>query len=270
MARRRRKKSGASAGAVLAAIALGLFIVGASGGLFYLWGKAGANALDDDLCPLTGGPTSVTAVLLDVTDPISEITKVDLKRNFQRAVSGVERGGLVEVYSLTDEAGTLQRTYRGCNPGDGASADQLTSNPKRIQQRWETAFNKPLKDIKEQIGSGVEGKQSPIMAGIQRIVIESFSDMRNEEKPKLLIVASDMIEHTPSFSIYKSSTDYSAFEKSDAKERFRTPLDGIQFKVLAFQRENASALAQLPEFWLQWVQSNGGEWGGYERLAGIK
>lgn len=270
MARRRSRKKGPSAGAIFGAVSLILCIVGAGGGLLYLWSKSGTGALDADLCSVADGPTSVTAVLLDVTDPISDITKVDLQRNFQRIVSAVEKGGLVEVYSLSDELGTLKRTYRGCNPGDGASADQLTSNPKRIQERWDKAFNKPLKEIEDQMGAAAEGKQSPIMAGVQRIVIESFSDLRNENRPKTLIVASDMIEHTSLFSIYKSGVDYTAFEKSYAKERFRTPLDGIKFDVLAFDRESPLELARLPEFWLQWVRSNGGEWGGYKRLVGTK
>lgn len=271
MSRRRRKRqSDVSVGAVLGAVLLVLIIIGAAGGFLYLRERAKQVAtLDAESCP-EGGPRSVTAVLLDITDPISDITKVDLKRQFQKTVADVEKGGLIEVYALTDEEGALRRTYRGCNPGAGDSADELISNRKRIQERWEKAFNKPLKEIEDQIGEGSEGKQSPIMAGIQRIVIESFSDAKLEDKVKTLIVASDMIEHTSAFSIYKSGTDYGAFEKSGARDKFRTPLDGIGVKVLAFQRDNTKSLQELPEFWLQWVTTNHGEWIGFERLAGLK
>lgn len=268
--RRRKKKSDASVGGIIAVTGLVAFILISVGGFLVLRHKAMLNAsLDADLCP-TDGPTSVTAVLLDITDPISEITKVDLKRQFQKAVADVEKGGLIEVYALTDSEGELQRTYRGCNPGDGDGADELTSNPKRIQERWEKAFNKPLKDIEDQMGEGKEGKQSPIMAGVQRIVIESFSDRKMEGKPKTLFVASDMIEHTGSFSIYKSGPNYQRYEKSTARDKFRTPLDGIGVKILAFQRENSAELGDLPDFWLAWVRSNSGDWIGYERLAGVK
>lgn len=267
--RRRRKTSEVSVGAVLGAVLLVLIIIGAAGGFIYLRERAKqVAALDAESCP-EDGPTSVTAVLLDVTDPISDITKVDLKRQFQKTVAGVETGGLIEVYALTDDEGALTRTYRGCNPGDGDSADELISNRKRVQERWEKAFNNPLKEVEDKIGEGSEGKQSPIMAGIQRIVIESFSQNKLEGKVKTLIVASDMIEHTSEFSMYKSGTGYAAFEKSGARDKFRTPLDGIGFKVLAFQRDNTKSLQELPEFWLRWVSVNGGEWIGFERLAGV-
>ncbi|PTM90142.1 hypothetical protein [Mycoplana dimorpha] len=271
MSRRRRKRnSDVSVGAVIGAILLVLIIIGSVGAFFYLRERAKQVAtLDSELCP-ADGPTSITAVLLDITDPISDITKVDLKRQFQKTVAHIEKGGLIEVYTLTDREGSLTRTYRGCNPGDGESADELISNRKRIQARWEEAFDKPLKEIEKQIGEGSEGKQSPIMAGVQRIVIESFSDSKLDDSMKTLIVASDMVEHTRAFSIYKSGTDYATFEKSGARDKFRTPLDGIGVKVLAFQRENTKTLQELPEFWLQWVSANGGEWIGFERLAGLE
>lgn len=271
MARRRRKKqSDVSVGGLIGAVLLVLVIIGAVAGYLYLRERSKQfPTLDAELCPTTG-PTSVTAVLLDTTDPIADITKIDLKRQFQKTIVDVEKGGLIEVYALTDREGALTRTYRGCNPGDGDGADELVSNRKRIQERWEQGFNKPLQNIGERLGEGSEGKQSPIMAGIQRIVVESFSDAKLDGKPKTLIVASDMVEHTVAFSIYKAGTDYAAFESSGARDKFRSPLDGIGVKVLAFQRENTKPLRELPEFWLKWVSANGGDWIGFERLAGVE
>ncbi|MBB4277774.1 hypothetical protein GGE12_005583 [Rhizobium mongolense] len=244
--------------------AIGLAI----GGYSILWYKANAGpTLEPDLCP-ENGATSVTAVLLDVTDPISEITKLDLKREFQRIVSGVGQHGLIEVYLLTDVESKPERTFHGCNPGDGANSDPWTSNPKKIQQRWEQAFNQPLKKIEEQMGEGSGSKQSPIMAGIQRIVIESFSEPKLDGRPKHLVVASDMMEHTPAFSMYKSGADTKVFENSPARDKYRTPLDGVDVKLLFFQRENSASLKNLPEFWATWVSSNHGDFSGIERLTG--
>lgn len=87
------------------------------------------------------------------------------------------------------------------------------------------------------MGDGTSSKQSPIMAGIQRIVIETFTDAKLDGKPKRLIIASDMIEFTPAFSMYKSGADIKAFESSVARTKFRTPLDGVDVKLLFFQRK---------------------------------
>jgi len=78
------------------------------------------------------------------------------------------------------------------------------------------------------------------------------------------------MENTAAFSIYKSSADYEAFLKSAARDRFRTPLDGIEVKFWAFQREASTRQKSLPEFWATWVEANHGSFVGYERLSGIR
>lgn len=271
MAPRRKRKSrrgGSSVGAIIGIITLVVVIVGAIGIYSMLWFRAKAEpTLEADLCP-SDGATSVTAILLDVTDPISEITKLDLKQEFQRIVAGVEKHGMIEVYLLTDKEGQPEMTFHGCNPGDGSNADRWTSNPKKIQKRWEEAFSDPLKKIEGQVGESSSAKLSPIMAGIQRIVVGTFSEAQFDDRPKRLIVVSDMMENTSSFSIYKAGPDVKAFQASPARNKFRTPLDGVDVQLLFFQRESTASTKNLPEFWATWVTSNQGNLSGIERLTG--
>lgn len=267
---RRRGRSSSSAWTWVAIILLGGVIVGTLG--FFGWMKLQASqavALGEDFCPVDGAK-SVSVVLLDTTDPIAPVTRLDLQNQFKKTVKDVEKGGLIEVFMLTGTEGELKRTFHACNPGDWEGADPWTTNPKKMQKRWDEAFNKPLKEIEDQMGSSYESERSPIMAGIQRIVVDSFADPALEDRPKTLIVASDMMEHTNSFSIYKSGAKYDAFEKSPARDRFRVPLDGVDVKILAFQREKSSKIEGLPKFWATWVVANRGNLVGYERLTGIK
>ncbi len=269
MARRRRRRSDGSPWAIVGIVGLLIIASLAVGGFAILKINAEKTPpLDADLCPTTG-PVSASAILLDLTDPISDITQVDLKRQFEVTVSKVEAGGLIEVYALTGEEGKLQRTFRRCNPGEGKNADEWTQNRRKIQQRWEEAFSKPLQELSDSIGSDGESTRSPIMAGIQRIVIESFSDPKLSGVTKQLYVASDMLENSDAFSIYKSGADYEAFLKSPARDRFRTPLDGIDVKLWAFQRESAPNIRGLAEFWKVWVKANHGGFAGFERLTGV-
>ncbi|MBY5439077.1 hypothetical protein [Rhizobium leguminosarum] len=267
---RRRGRSSGSPWTWVAIVLLGGVIAAASG--FFGWKLISADKSDElgeDYCP-KGGPTSNTVFFLDTTDPIAPVTRIDLQNQFKRIVADVEKGGLIEVYVLTGNEGELRRTFHVCNPGDGEGADPWTSNPKKIQKRWEEAFNKPLREIEGQIGTANESERSPIMAGVQRIVVDSFADPKLEGQPKSLFVASDMLEHTDSFSMYKSGANYEAFEKSAARDRFRVPLDGIDVKFLAFQREASAKIEGLPEFWATWVVANHGNLIDYERLTGIK
>lgn len=270
MARRRKRNRNASSPWTWVAIVfLGGVILAALGFFGYVKLQASqAVALGEDACPVDGA-TSMTAVLLDITDPIAPITRVDLQNQFKQVVKDVDKGGLIEVYLLTGSEGELKRTFHGCNPGDGEGANPWTSNPKKIQKRWDEAFNKPLKEIEDQMGTSYKSERSPVMAGVQKIIIESFSQPELEGRHKTLYVASDMMEHTDSFSMYKSGAKYAAFEKSPARDRFRVPLDGVDVKFIAFQREKSISIDDLSQFWAAWVLANRGNFVGFQRLTGV-
>lgn len=271
MARRKRRKSGSSAALVVATILL--FIVSASiiVGYFLLRREADSQvALDvSSLCPVNG-PRAVTAILLDVTDPISEATTSDLRNEFQGLVDEIAIGGLLQVYSLTEVEGDLSLTFSGCNPGDGRTADEWTSNPRFVQERWERGFQKPLEEVSQKLSEGGSGAQSPIMAGIQRINLDAFGSPKYRDLPKTLIIASDMIEHTAYFSMYRDGTSYSKFEGSDARTKFRTPLDGVEVRILEFQRPNLRFSDEdLADFWASWVGNNKGRLASFKRMQGV-
>lgn len=269
--RRRRRGSAGSVAPVIGAVVIGLAslaIIGAFGWMKYR--ASGAVAIDKaSMCPVTG-PTSRAVVLLDVTDPISETTALDLKNQFQRVVAGIPIGGAIDVYTLTEKEGEIERTFHGCNPGSGESADVWTSNPRLIQDRWEKGFRKPLDEIAGKLASGRSGEASPIMAAIQRINLDVFATMP-EGAQKTLLIASDMIEHTPAFSSYRDGLDYAAFEKSPAREKFRTALDGVSFRILAFQREGVKAKPEeVALFWNHWITANRGYFESFVRLEGVR
>ncbi|TBB57045.1 hypothetical protein ELH42_37805 [Rhizobium ruizarguesonis] len=276
MARNRRRnsrarKGGFSVGSIIATVALSavaLAMVGTFGWLKY---RAMSNVTLDkaSLCPVTG-PTSETAILLDVTDPISEPTSLDLKNQFQALASGIPVGGAIDIFALTEKEGSLENTFHGCNPGSGELADEWTSNPRLVQERWEKGFQKPLDDIAGKLGKGATGEFSPIMAGIQRINLQAFQRLPASIS-KTLYIASDMIEHTPAFSSYRDGVSITKFESSPAREKFRTSLDGVRVKILAFQRPGQKFKSEdLAAFWKSWIESNSGEFAGFTRLEGLE
>lgn len=131
---RRRGRGSSSAWTWVAIVLLGGVIAAALG--TFGWMKLQASqtvSLAEDACPVDGA-TSVTAVLLDTSDAIAPITRLDLQNEFKRVVKDVDKGGLIEVYMLTGNEGELKRTFHACNPGDGSGADPWTSNPKKIQK----------------------------------------------------------------------------------------------------------------------------------------
>ena len=271
MARRRRRKSSAgSLGLVAGGVAALLVSAGIVAGMGYLYLREAERPVLDEqtLCPVTG-PTSATAVLLDTTDPISTTTAIDLRNEFQKLVEGIPAGGLMEVYLLTEREGELTRTFSGCNPGAGDSVDEWTSNPRMVQKRWEEGFQKPLDQIGSTLGTASGAERSPIMAAIQAIKLTVFARL-DERMPKRLIVASDMLEHTDAFSVYRNGLDNDAYRGSTAHDRFRTNLEGIDVRFLAFQREGGRfPMTELASFWKTWIETNRGTFAGFVRLEGM-
>jgi hypothetical protein len=271
MARRKRRNSGNSSGFIILTLLLIAISAVLLAGYVFLRVKAASQVTLDEasLCP-EKGPRSVTAVMLDVTDPISTVTATDLKNEFQALVDGIPIGGLLQVYTLTEEEGHLDITFSGCNPGDGQSVDAWTNNPRLVQERWERGFQIPLENISKRLSEGNAGQQSPIMAGIQKINLEAFGSPRYVDLPKTLVIASDMIEHTSSFSMYRSGTAYSNFEDSEAKAKFRTPLNGVNVRILEFQRPDTRFSDEaLAEFWNTWVRNNMGRLVSFKRMQGL-
>jgi hypothetical protein len=269
--RRRSRRGGGSTGTIVATVILVILSIGIVGAFGWLKYRASSSVEVDkaSLCPVSG-PVSETAILLDVTDPISDTTALDLKNQFQRIVTDIPVGGALDVYALTEQEGALTQTFHGCNPGSGATVDEWTSNPRLAQARWEKGFAQPLQDLAGKLTTGSAGNQSPIMAGIQKINLQAFANVPSG-KPKQLFIASDMIEHTPEFSNYRDGVSFATFQQSAARDKFRTSLDGVTVKVLAFQRPNMKfAIKDLAEFWSQWIDSNGGFFDGFVRLEGIR
>lgn len=271
MARRGRRKTRGSTGLIIGSLSLIALSLGIIGAFAFLKMQASGNiALDKGtLCPVTG-PTSVTAVLFDTTDPITPTTQRDLKNQFQKIIAALPVGDLLEIYNMTDHPGELQSVFSGCNPGDGSTISEWTSNPRLARKRWEEAFDKPLRTLEERIGNNQQLSQSPIMADIQKVKIQLFDKPGIAAVRKSLIIASDMIEHTAAYSQYKSGIDYHEYEASSAKREYRTDLDGVGVTILYFERRSSKFNPKDHiAFWDSWVSGNRGEILRVTRLEGL-
>jgi len=272
MAKRKRRKSDSSGIFILFGIVFALLSVAIIAGYLVLRTQASSEAAlnDENLCPVDG-PNAITAILLDVTDPIADITGLDLRNEFQALISSISKGSLIQVYALTEKEGELELTFTGCNPGDGQSVSEWTNNPRIAQERWEKGFQRPLDEVSQRLQNGKSGEQSPIMAAIQRINTEAFGPPAYRSLPKTLVIASDMIEHTAAYSMYRGGPVYSKYETSPASAKFRTPLNNVSVRILEFQRPDmAFTDLDLANFWKEWIAGNSGQLASFKRLQGIR
>lgn len=269
MARRSRRRKKGQAGLIAGAVGLGLFCVAMLAGFGWMWSRSGNGQIDASTNCRLNGPTSLTAVLIDATDPISATTMADLKNEFRKTIGLVEPGGYVRIYTLNSAPGDLTVMFDGCNPGDGTTVDSWTNNPARRQKKWENAFGDPLKKLPDQIPNADSASQSPILAGIQKIKLSLFdSSLAKQGSAKRLVVASDMIEHTALYSQYRSGLDYQKYLNSAADRTYGTTLDGVNVTILYIDRaKKPFQTLDHAEFWTQWVQNHHGE---FEKLVGLE
>ncbi|AZO35491.1 MAG: hypothetical protein EOS76_11825 [Mesorhizobium sp.] len=269
MAKRSRRKRKGNVREVVVGTALLLLFVLMLSGFVWLWLRSGGVEVDSKNCPVDG-PNSVTAVLIDTTDPISVTTLTDLRNELSKAVRETEPGGYLRIANVTATAGKVETKFDACNPGDASSVDQWTHNRHQQQDKWEKTFHRPLDELLNEIGQSSGSQQSPIMAAIQTTKLNLFDSDLAKHAKKILIVASDMIEHTDLYSQYKFGVEYRKFEDSAANLQYGTSLDGISVVILYVRRQNKKfSTDEHEQFWGKWVRLHHGDMDKLVPLEGL-
>src|SRR4051812_21686110 len=71
------------------------------------------------MCP-QDGPKGLVAVLIDVTDPLSEVQSADLKNQLAKMKEAIPEYCAIDIYTVSSSPGLLKSLgERVCNPGDG-------------------------------------------------------------------------------------------------------------------------------------------------------
>lgn len=256
---RQRRRGGSTGGGVIPIALLSVIIVGLGATYGFFKFKASQRIVLDPitLCPVTG-PLATTAVLLDLTDPVSRPTLQHIENQLADIAAAIPQGGELAIYALTETASTIEEKFAGCSPGDGSAVDPIIANPRQAQEQWERGWRKPLDEFIEGLGETVSGSRSPIMAGIQQVDLLLLHSPEAAAKPKMLIVFSDMIEHTDAFSIYKNGADFGTFEQSPARRMYAANLAEVGVSLFLIRRLKSPVKENdLLNFWAAWFNDSG-------------
>jgi hypothetical protein len=243
-------------------IGLGLIagVLALMGGAFYFYEKLPRVAFDPETgCP-DGGGVSLTAVLIDGSDPLSPRQQAFLRNHLEAIKEEIPRGGALEVYRLgTDREALLEPVVSVCNPGRGGDADPWTESRKRADKLWNDTFQAKLQGVFDTLLNAGEEKQSPIFEAIQSVGITSLSKPHWQDKPKRLVLVSDMLQFTDNFSHYHGSDDFKAFSGTPYYRKVRTDLSGVDVTVFYIPRETARGAQSEAhrEFWKAYFLDQG-------------
>lgn len=145
--------------------------------------------------------TAETVLLLDETEPFSAQTADEIKA---RALSWIrDRVGVnerVTVFTVTDlSSGSLQPVFSRCRPPE--NGNRLVENVRRLRKVFDDNFMRPLEE-RLSVRPG-NSRTSPIAQAITDISLSHYLRAPRNS----LIVFSDMLENTSSFSMYRCPAD---------------------------------------------------------------
>lgn len=223
-------------------------------------------------CP-TSGPTSITAVLLDQTDSISDVTAQDIARRLTDYLGDIPTGGLVEFFGVSQNpSAAATALIELCNPGSPDEVSELTGNKQLSRLRFQERFLMPVQERLHDLLHAAPAASSPLMESVQALAVAAFPvSSDSQDIPRRLIIVSDLMQHSPALSLYRSVGAYSDMQKNPAAAGIMPSLYDVDIKLLVVQRLVHGRLNgdDVINFWRQWLDGHGGRTTGIIRLAGV-
>jgi hypothetical protein len=225
-------------------------LIGIGIGLFYFTLKSNTVVLDKrTFCPVNG-PISVTALLIDATDSLSFQQKKALSDEFQLLRESIPVYGRLDLYFIeSNSVSPLKPIVSICNPGRGSQINPIIGNPIQVERSWKEGFEQPLESQLTLLLNKSPANESPILESVQSVVLTSFSDPVIRDKPRKLIVVSDLMQHSSSVSLYGKSTDANIFTQDKTFSKLKSDLREIDINIWMLVRDNTLKRDVLASFW---------------------
>ena len=216
------------------------------------------------------GPESITVVAVDATDVLDAIQRLALTNELTTVVDSIPLDAGVQVWrvapsetAVPDAAGPLL-----CNPGE--KANRWLENENLVKRRYLERFRQPLLSQLDQFVQAKSSPQSPIMESIQAIAIRTFDQPQYRNiTDKRLVIASDLIQNTATYSQLHSIEAFDRFAQSVAFHRLAPRLNGVRVSLLYIQRPTSPNFKQQIEFWQQFFFKAGASLDGVRPVAGM-
>lgn len=152
----------------------------------------------ETLCPKTG-PVGQTLILVDKSDPWSEVQAGRLKALVKQVGDELPADRMLSIYVFNDvfEPG-FPALISLCNPGKTAS--EFIGNPRREYVKWVEKFGRPLDDALKVLTQPGKGNQSPIVEAIGDVVARR--ENRVEAGDRKLLIVSDMLQNSSQYTMF--------------------------------------------------------------------
>lgn len=193
---------------------------------------------DETFCPLDR-PYPHTVIMIDKTDPLTETQEEALRNIIARIKSDMTLYEKLSIFVLDDQNYTYpQPRFALCNPGSGDDASPIYQNPKLMQIRFEEVFGNKIDTALDDIQLGDTRPNSPIMEMIR--TLQNLPDFISANKPRRLIIFSDMLQHMPGYSHYRASPNFETFKETEFAKFQRADLAGVNVSIMYLVRDKTT------------------------------
>jgi hypothetical protein len=261
--REQRKKLGAILG-VAAIVALIL-----AGGGWFLLEKSKLQSTDENLCPPE--PSEFTAVIVDVTDPLTLAQRQDLRNRLDQLRQELRLNGQIAFYKVdASNAKLLQPILKRCNPGTAGDFSHVDRDLKRVQATYDDKFEAPIVQAYEGIFSASGSDRSPIMQSIQSVNLTELQTAVAKGKPRQIVLISDLLQNTNNLSFYGRLPPAEEVLGNPDFRAASTNLAGVRVKLWMLQRPDYKQTQPraLPDLWNILLQEQGALSVKAERISG--
>ena len=207
------------------------------------------------LCP-QAGPTGIHAILIDRSDPISELQATKVRQNLERAIFDARAGTRVELF-VADSDGLTRPTsvISLCNPG--RDANPIYQNPRLIRDQFERGFKARRDTAINTLMVPSNAKTSPIMESLKAVCIEAFGKAPSGIPLELTIV-SDMIQNSNVINQYRDR-DYEALLRSPRLQSLLVDCRGTDVDIVYLLRPTQRGQPGIQtrthqSFWQRYLQ----------------
>lgn len=215
-------------------------------------------------CP-TAGPVAIHMVLIDRSDPISPQQAQRVRQWAEAQKENAAAGTRFDVYAFEgDTQNVLQPLLSLCAVQQPQTVNALYQNEKMVRQQYETKFVSVLDGTISDLLQATTRPTSPIIESLRAAAQTSFGPAANKAIPLQVTLISDLVQHSPEFSHYKTEADFDLISRNPIWPQLRAELRGADVKILYVLRPKAvrgSTSIQNrghQEFWAHLIAASGG------------
>ncbi len=148
----------------------------------------------DTLCPLEGQGPAVR-ILIDKTDPWDAGGSARLEKIIRCIKDDLAVSERLSI-AVLDESGSEVPTpvFDMCNPGRGDQANPLYKNQRRIHEKFEARFDRPLEQMLVDILKPGTAPRSPLLEAVENFPVAGENDR--------LVIISDLMQNSQLCSFY--------------------------------------------------------------------